>query len=115
MKIYKNYKDKSIQILKENPYRLADEVFGIGFKTADHIAQSMGMQKDSLERLCAGLKYAMFRAAEEGHVCLPVDELLYRASQLLDVEIELLKQALLALKEKKISSRIALGAAKMYI
>lgn len=101
VKIYKNYKDKSIQILKENPYRLADEVFGIGFKTADHIAQSMGMQKDSLKRLCAGLKYAMFRAAEEGHVCLPVDELLYRASQLLDVEIELLKQALLALKEKK--------------
>ena len=68
VRIYKNYKDKSIQVLKENPYRLADEVYGIGFKTADRIAQKMGMESDSLERLCAGLKYAMYRAAGEGHV-----------------------------------------------
>jgi len=98
VKIYKNYKDKSIQILKENPYRLADEVFGIGFKTADRIAQSMGMGLDSPERLCAGLKYTMYEASEEGHVFLPAQDLLNRASQLLNVEGELLRQALFALE-----------------
>jgi exodeoxyribonuclease V alpha subunit len=101
VRIYKNYKDKSIQVLKENPYRLADEVYGIGFKTADHIAQRMGMECDSLERLCAGLKYAIYRAADEGHVFLPVEELLHKASELLAVEKELLNQAFLALEEKK--------------
>ena len=101
VRIYKNYKDKSIQVLKENPYRLADEVYGIGFKTADRIAQRMGMECDSLERLCAGLKYAIYRAADEGHVFLPVEELLHKASELLAVEKELLNQAFLALEEKK--------------
>jgi len=101
VRIYKNYKETSIQVLKENPYRLADEVFGIGFKTADRIAQSMGMSKDSIERLCAGLKYAMYEASEVGHVFLPAEELYSRASQLLGVEKELLKQPLLALEEKK--------------
>jgi exodeoxyribonuclease V alpha subunit len=101
VRIYKNYKDKSIQVLKENPYRLADEVYGIGFKTADRIAQKMGMESDSLERLCAGLKYAMYRAAGEGHVFLPVEELLHKAAELLAVEKEPLNQAFLALEEKK--------------
>ncbi len=100
VKIYKKYKDEAIQILKENPYRLADEVYGIGFKTADRIAQSMGVERDSLDRLCAGLKYTLYKAADEGHVCLPVQELLYKASQLLSVEKELLEQGLLALEEK---------------
>lgn len=101
VKIYKSYKNKSIQVLKENPYRLADEVYGIGFKTADRIAQSMGIKSDSPKRLCAGLKYAMYKAADEGHVFLPAEELLYKASQLLNVDKELLEQAFLALEEKK--------------
>ncbi len=101
VKIYKNYKEKSIQILKENSYRLADEVYGIGFKTADYIAQKMGMERDSMERLCAGLKYAMVKAADEGHVFMPLEELLHKASELLSVEKEPLNQAFLALEEKK--------------
>jgi len=100
VKIYKNYREKSIQVLKENPYRLADEVFGIGFKTADQIAQSMGIKSDSLERLCAGLKYTMYLAADEGHVYLPAEQLLHRASQLLGLQEELLEQGLSALEEK---------------
>jgi len=101
VKIYKNYKDKSIEVLKENPYRLADEVYGIGFKTADRIAQSMGIARDSIERLCAGLKYTMYKSADEGHVYLPAEELLYKASQLLNVKKEPLEQAFLALEEKE--------------
>lgn len=101
VRIYKNYKEKSIQVLKENPYRLADEVYGIGFKTADRIAQKMGMESDSLERFCAGLKYAMYRAVEEGHIFLPKEESLNKASELLQVERELLNQAFSALEEKE--------------
>lgn len=101
VRIYKNYGDKSIDVLKENPYRLADEVYGIGFRTADSIAQKMGMKSDSLERLCAGLKYALYRACDEGHVFLPTEELLHRTSELLDVDEELLNQAYLAIEEKQ--------------
>lgn len=101
VRVYKNYGEKSINVLKENPYRLADEVYGIGFKTADSIAQKMGMENDSLERLCAGLKYAMYRAADQGHVFMPVEELLNKAAELLAVENKLLNQAFLALEEKQ--------------
>lgn len=101
VRVYKNYGEKSINVLKENPYRLADEVYGIGFKTTDSIAQKMGMENDSLERLCAGLKYAMYRAADQGHVFMPVEELLNKAAELLAVENKLLNQAFLALEEKQ--------------
>ena len=101
VRVYKNYKDKSVQVLRENPYRLADEVYGIGFITADRIARKMGIERDSLDRLCAGLKYTMYRAVDEGHVFLPVEELLQRGSELLSVEKELLIQAFLALEEKQ--------------
>lgn len=101
VKIYKKYKEKATQVLKENPYRLADEVEGIGFKTADYIAQKMGIENNSMERLEAGLKYTLLKAADEGHVFLPADKLLYKTSELLGVESELLNQPLLALEEKE--------------
>lgn len=101
VRVYKKYKEKSIDVLKENPYRLADEVYGIGFKTADQIAQKMGVELDALERLMAGLKYAIYKAAEEGHVFLPKDKLLYQAEILLQIRSELLSQPLSALEEKE--------------
>lgn len=100
-RVYKNYKEKSIEVLKENPYRLADEVYGIGFKTADKIARSMGLEADALERLTSGLKYVVSQAANLGHVYLPKEELLKRASQLLEVEVAQLLQPLMALIEKE--------------
>lgn len=101
VRVYKNYKEKSIQVLKENPYRLADEVYGIGFKTADKIAQMMGVESDSLERLISGLKYVIYKAAQDGHVFLPRDILMHKAEGLLKVSLDLLEQALLALEEKQ--------------
>ncbi|WP_422448136.1 ATP-dependent RecD-like DNA helicase [Thermoanaerobacterium sp. DL9XJH110] len=101
VRVYKNYGEKSIEVLKQNPYRLADEVYGIGFKTADRIARMMGMEADSLERLSAGLKYVLYSAADEGHVFLPQEELIHKASELLEVNEELINQALMALREKE--------------
>lgn len=100
-KVYKVYKDKSINILKENPYRLADEVYGIGFRTADKIAMGMGIEKNSIERLMAGLKYTLYRAANNGHVFLPVEILKAKTAKLLDLDIELLDQPLQALRERE--------------
>jgi len=101
VRVYKNYGEKSIEVLKQNPYRLADEVYGIGFKTADKIAMMMGMEPDSLERISSGLKYALYQAADEGHVFLPKDELLKKASDLLDTDKkDVLEQALRTLEER---------------
>lgn len=100
-KIYKTYKDKAVEILRENPYKLADDVRGIGFRTADKIAMGTGIERTSIERLMAGLKYTLYRAAGNGHVFLPSTVLKANAAKLLNVDIELLDQALLALRESE--------------
>ncbi|ADL07154.1 SF1B family DNA helicase RecD2 [Thermosediminibacter oceani] len=100
VKVYKAYKEKAIEVVKQNPYRLADEVYGIGFKTADKIARMMGIEMDSPERLAAGVKYALHRAADEGHVFLPEKELLKRASSLMEVDEDRISEVLPALEEK---------------
>lgn len=100
-RIYKVYRENTINKIQENPYRLADEVFGIGFKTADKIAMSMGVESNSLERIIAGVKYVLSCSANEGHVYLPKDELIKRGVSLLEADDELLEQVLLALEEKE--------------
>ncbi len=70
-KIYKTYGDDAIQIVRSDPYRLARDIFGIGFLTADKIARSLGMPEDAPERAAAGIAYALNQASEEGHVFLP--------------------------------------------
>ena len=84
-KIYKYYGDESIKIVKNDPYRLARDIFGIGFLTADKIAQSMGLAPDSPQRVAAGVAYALNQAADEGHVFLPTSELLKQTAELLEV------------------------------
>ena len=76
-KIYKTYQDQAIPVVKENPYRLADDIYGIGFKTADSIAQNLGVDNESPYRVQAGLKYVLSQKAEEGHVFLFRTCLLY--------------------------------------
>ena len=66
-RIFKTYGNKSIQIVQENPYRLADDIWGIGFKTADRIAEKMGFEKDRFIRLRSGILYALNKLAENGH------------------------------------------------
>ena len=71
IRIYKTYRDASISIVQHDPYRLASDVWGIGFKTADKIAQSLGIPPDSPERIKAGLQYTLSEASDNGHCYLP--------------------------------------------
>ncbi len=84
-RVYKHYGVRTVEVVRENPYRLADEVFGVGFRLADGVARSMGHELDSAFRLAAGLKYLLGRASLEGHVGLPVEELVQRAAPFLSV------------------------------
>jgi exodeoxyribonuclease V alpha subunit len=86
VRIYKQYKDASISIAKNHPYRLAREVFGIGFKTADKIALAMGVRPDDPERIKAGVLFALSEATEEGHTYQPRAQLAARAAELLGVD-----------------------------
>lgn len=96
-RIFKQYGQESLKVLQENPYRLAMEVSGIGFVTADKIAQSLGFSRDSVRRAEAGLHYVLFHATDEGHVCLPRNRLLAEAEKLLESSREVLEQGLQAL------------------
>ena len=87
-RIYKAYGDKSIEAVRENPYRLADEVRGIGFVTADTIAKKLGYGEQKYARIRAGVQYALNRISDEGHVFADWDQLTGKASELLGVEEE---------------------------
>ncbi|MCL1882337.1 MAG: ATP-dependent RecD-like DNA helicase [Defluviitaleaceae bacterium] len=83
MKIYKQYKDEAIETVRQNPYRLADDIDGIGFKTADAIAFRMGISRDAPERVSAGVRFCLWEATGEGHTYMPTSALLRQASELL--------------------------------
>ncbi|MCS6828904.1 MAG: AAA family ATPase [Caldilinea sp.] len=89
-KIYKTYGDDALQIVRSDPYRLAREIFGVGFLTADKIARSLGMPEDAPERVAAGVAYALNQASEEGHVFLPTSELVKLTAELLHVSPSLI-------------------------
>ena len=93
-KIYKTYKDESLQIVQNNPYQLARDIYGVGFKTADKLAQDLGLESNHPSRLEAGLVYALNEQTNDGHVYFPEDQLLEKASQLLEIPVEDLKPAL---------------------
>ena len=93
-KIFKIYGKHAVEKVKENPYRLAQDIHGIGFKTADTIAQKMGHAPDSPARVAAGIEYALSKFSDEGHVCYPVEELLDKVQELLTVPRELVQECL---------------------
>jgi len=86
-KIFKHYGENAIAIVCENPYQLAKDITGIGFRTADGIAAKLGIARDAVHRIKAGVLYTLERATEEGHTCLPRGELVAAAHDLLEVEI----------------------------
>ena len=88
VRIYKTYGADAIQVMTENPYRLARDVRGIGFKTADAIAMKLGIEKIAMVRVRAGVSYALTEAMDEGHCGLPTDELAPLAEKLLEVPQE---------------------------
>ena len=103
VKIYKHYGQDSIKVVKDNPYRLASDIFGIGFLTADRIAEKIGIPKDSLLRIEAGLLYVLYKLSDEGHVYYPYEQLIEKGKEVLDVERDLIIQALAKIAgEKKI-------------
>jgi exodeoxyribonuclease V alpha subunit len=102
-KIYKEYKDKAIYIVKENPYRLASEISGIGFKTADKIAHELGIDPNSPIRAEAGILYVLSELVNKGHVYYLYDELIEKTVTILNIDIDTLKEVLMFMqKEDKI-------------
>jgi exodeoxyribonuclease V alpha subunit len=94
VRIYKAYREEAIKVVTHAPYRLASDVWGIGFKTADKIAQGVGIAYDSGERVKAGLQFTLSQASELGHCYLPEPELVARASEILGVRPELAQSCL---------------------
>lgn len=89
-RIYKAYGKDSIQTIQDNPYRLADDIWGIGFKTADSIAMKLGMEKEKYARCRSGLLYTLNKLSEEGHCFALREQLIHKGTELLEVDESLL-------------------------
>lgn len=100
-KIYKTYQNEAIPIVTENPYRLADDIYGIGFVTADTIAQKLGVDKDAPHRVQAGIKYVLSQKADEGHVFQHSIELIEACQAILEQEPKAIEQGISVLVEKE--------------
>ena len=96
-KIYQKYGDSVYSVLQENPYRLADDISGVGFKIADEIAYRIGIHTDSDYRIKSGMVYTLLQATGEGHAYLPKDELFQRAAELLGVDSSYMEKHLVDL------------------
>lgn len=96
-KIYKVYGAASIEAIKENPYRLVDDLFGVGFKKADMIAEKFGIEGDSAYRIACGVQYVLARMVSEGHTFYPKKQLEELAAQLLDVSAERISEEITAI------------------
>jgi exodeoxyribonuclease V alpha subunit len=94
VRIYKTYVVDAVQLISENPYRLARDIRGIGFRTADQIAGKLGIEKTALIRVRAGISYALAEAMDDGHCGLPAEELVALTRELLEVPAELVETAL---------------------
>ncbi|MFC0435953.1 ATP-dependent RecD-like DNA helicase [Kutzneria buriramensis] len=94
VRIYKTYRDDSIRVVKEEPYKLAADVWGIGFKTADTLAQAVGIPHDSPQRVKAGIQYTLSQASDDGNCFLPQDELIAKAVEILSVSSVLVTDCL---------------------
>ena len=107
LKIYNEYGSRMYSIIKENPYRLADDIQGVGFKMADEIAQKVGIFTDSDFRIRSGIYYTLLQSVANGHTYLPQEELLASASELLHIDPEVMEKHLTDLQmEKKIVVKV---------
>lgn len=105
VKIYKAYGDKALRVVQEEPYRMARDIWGVGFKTADKIARDLGLPPDSPARIQAGVAYTLSQLADEGHVYAPEDELVAEAARLLEVETVLVPPAITTLDNERVVRR----------
>jgi len=108
-RIVKRYGKDAVRVVKQNPYRLAHEVWGIGFRTADSIAEKLGIARDAPERLEAGLLHALETSVEDGNVHFPDEELMARAAELLGIAADQLPPRLAGLEASGLIVREVLG------
>lgn len=101
VKIYKTYGNESIKLVRENPYRLADDIWGIGFKTADQIARKLGYDLNSYQRCRAGLIYVLNQLANEGHCFAKNEQLIKMTIEILEIDSETIGQAIKRMLEEK--------------
>lgn len=100
-RIYKHYEKHAIEIVRQNPYRLAMDIFGIGFHTADMLAMKLGFEKNSLLRAEAGLLYTLMEISNEGHIYYPQDKLIEKTANDLNIDAELIAKALANLEKEE--------------
>jgi exodeoxyribonuclease V alpha subunit len=100
-KIYRHYGNRAIEVVKGNPYRLAQDIQGIGFITADRIAQNIGIASDSIIRVKAGLLYVLNELSEEGHVFYPENLLIPKAKEILKIDQEIIAEAITELSKER--------------
>lgn len=103
VKVYKQYGSNTIKMVNENPYRLCEEIYGIGFKLADKIASSMGVEKQSVFRIHSGIQYLLMESASKGHTFLPKNILINNAVKLLAIEDDIIE---LQLKDMALNDKI---------
>lgn len=109
MRIYKKYGKDTISILTENPYKLSEDIYGIGFKKADKIAENMGISKTSPYRIQGGIRYVLNTYAANGHSYVPLEELTEEVSKLLEIEGDLIADSLRDLAIKGIVHILTVG------
>lgn len=102
VKIYKTYGDESINVVRDNPYRLADDIWGIGFKTADKIAQKLGFDKNSFERSRSGIAYVLNQLSNDGHCYATREQLISETVKMLEIEENLVEGTLDKMIEDKL-------------
>jgi len=105
MKIYKRYREETVEAVKANPYRLADDIDGIGFKTADAIAHKLGISRDAPERISAGVRFCLWEASNEGHTCIPTSQLVKDAAELLFADAEFVENELVRMQMDRLIVR----------
>jgi len=99
-RIYKEYGNRAMSIIRKNPYRLATDIYGVGFRTADRLAQRLGFDLTSVLRAEAGVLYALQALSEEGHVCYPLEALLKRCVSLLEIDADTIERAVRGLVDR---------------
>ena len=97
LKIYKKYKSSAIEVINKNPYQLAEDIRGIGFKVADSIASKIGIDKNSKDRICQGILYTLNKSLSNGHTYLPEHVLIQDSEKLLELNGEIIKECLMML------------------
>lgn len=101
LKIYKRYREKSIEVINNNPYQLADEIRGVGFKIADNIAEKIGIEKDSKNRVAQGIIYTLNLSLNNGHTYLPKNTLIQDAVKLLGIDSKIIEECIYELVYNK--------------